>query len=407
MFPNVGKVSGARASSRPSVAHIRRVCTELTWWMTYHADVLVPAEVVGRLGPRLAGEREPALEQRLRVGRHPLEVADADLVVLGRGARDAADEAVGVGAAVEAAEHHRRRARAERQARELLVDVLRHLRRLLEPLDRRLVRVPRALAVDDQRVRDLAGVDRRRGEVDRVDEAEARVAEVEVEAAGREAEVVMDGAGDRRLEVVPADRGVDEHPDLGAVDAGCDDRLLAGERGRLVEAHLLRPPAALGDPGELLEQPGPDVAAGEDVGQLLVDPGGGDDLGRLDGLDRDDADVRVALRVVAAHAASRAPARALNRLHFSLHLSVSSSRDGKEARPGLFQAERAGFEPAKHLSALTRFPVALLRPLGHLSVAAKAYPQRRCRSAVAVGAGSRTCRRRTRRTPRRPGSAAR
>ena len=29
--------------------------------------------------------------------------------------------------------------------------------------------------------------------------------------------------------------------------------------------------------------------------------------------------------------------------------------------------ERAGFEPATHLSARTRFPVALLRPLGHLS----------------------------------------
>ena len=32
------------------------------------------------------------------------------------------------------------------------------------------------------------------------------------------------------------------------------------------------------------------------------------------------------------------------------------------------KAERAGFEPATHLSARTRFPVALLRPLGHLSV---------------------------------------
>ena len=34
---------------------------------------------------------------------------------------------------------------------------------------------------------------------------------------------------------------------------------------------------------------------------------------------------------------------------------------------GDFEAERAGFEPATHLSASTRFPVALLRPLGHLS----------------------------------------
>ena len=31
------------------------------------------------------------------------------------------------------------------------------------------------------------------------------------------------------------------------------------------------------------------------------------------------------------------------------------------------EAERAGFEPATHLAARTRFPVALLRPLGHLS----------------------------------------
>src|SRR3954454_7554194 len=35
--------------------------------------------------------------------------------------------------------------------------------------------------------------------------------------------------------------------------------------------------------------------------------------------------------------------------------------------------ERAGFEPATRLSAGTRFPVALLRPLGHLSGAATAY----------------------------------
>src|SRR5437868_2731267 len=34
---------------------------------------------------------------------------------------------------------------------------------------------------------------------------------------------------------------------------------------------------------------------------------------------------------------------------------------------GLRLTERAGFEPATHLSARTRFPVALLRPLGHLS----------------------------------------
>ena len=38
------------------------------------------------------------------------------------------------------------------------------------------------------------------------------------------------------------------------------------------------------------------------------------------------------------------------------------------------EAERAGFEPATDLSARTRFPVALLRPLGHLSELGAEYP---------------------------------
>src|SRR5262249_22000636 len=61
------------------------------------------------------------------------------------------------------------------------------------------------------------------------------------------------------------------------------------------------------------------------------------------------------------------------------------------------QTERAGFEPATHLSARTRFPVALLRPLGHLST-------RRQPSGVSARL---TARRPTRRTRPRPGSVAR
>jgi hypothetical protein len=40
----------------------------------------------------------------------------------------------------------------------------------------------------------------------------------------------------------------------------------------------------------------------------------------------------------------------------------------QQAIAGTVRMERAGIEPARHLSAPTRFPVALLRPLGHLSV---------------------------------------
>ncbi len=55
---------------------------------------------------------------------------------------------------------------------------------------------------------------------------------------------------------------------------------------------------------------------------------------------------------------------------------TASTRGENRKNPAIFQprgsnltlmAEREGFEPSTHLSARTRFPVALLRPLGHLS----------------------------------------
>src|SRR4051795_9437768 len=49
-------------------------------------------------------------------------------------------------------------------------------------------------------------------------------------------------------------------------------------------------------------------------------------------------------------------------------------RDGGAFSFARGRAERAGFEPATHLSARTRFPVALLRPLGHLSEGAHRNP---------------------------------
>ena len=51
-------------------------------------------------------------------------------------------------------------------------------------------------------------------------------------------------------------------------------------------------------------------------------------------------------------------------------------------------AERAGFEPATHLAARTRFPVALLRPLGHLSEAAQRIELATGRQVVEVEIGA-------------------
>src|SRR5436305_15283649 len=70
-----------------------------------------------------------------------------------------------------------------------------------------------------------------------------------------------------------------------------------------------------------------------------------------------------------------------------------------------YEAERAGFEPATDLSARTRFPVALLRPLGHLSAALSVSPagqkRSRRRSPRDLQGRRRKRRRRTARTPLR------
>ena len=60
----------------------------------------------------------------------------------------------------------------------------------------------------------------------------------------------------------------------------------------------------------------------------------------------------------------------------SHRLRGSAMRVGERRSPTP-EAERAGFEPATHLSARTRFPVALLRPLGHLSEGRHRNPIRR------------------------------
>ena len=98
-------------------------------------------------------------------------------------------------------------------------------------------------------------------------------------------------------------------------------------------------------------------------------------------------------------------------------VGVSARSESAPADSDCAATERAGFEPATRLSTRTRFPVALLRPLGHLSGRATGYPLLcaspgraktpegvRCRGRTSPGATPAWTRRRTR---RHPGSASR
>ena len=135
------------------------------------------------------------------------------------GAAHAAGDAVALGVLARPAQDHRGGARAERQRGELQLEVLGRRVVAGEPLDRVALQTAHALGVDEQRVVHLAGVDERAGELDAVEEAEARVRDVEVEAAGGQPELVVHADRVRRLDAGPADGGVDQQPDLGGVDA--------------------------------------------------------------------------------------------------------------------------------------------------------------------------------------------
>ena len=76
---------------------------------------------------------------------------------------------------------------------------------------------------------------------------------------------------------------------------------------------------------------------------------------------------RILTSSVRTHPAARRRDRAHAVALTSRRLSVRRGLVGETWFPPRV-TERAGFEPATHLSARTRFPVALLRPLGHLSV---------------------------------------
>src|SRR5690606_29474801 len=102
-------------------------------------------------------ERQPAVEQALGVGEHPVEAADAQLVVLGAGAGDAADDAVAAGVEVGAADDGGRGPAAEGEGGELPAVVLAGRLRAGEPAQRRLLGAAGVLAVDDDGVVDLAG----------------------------------------------------------------------------------------------------------------------------------------------------------------------------------------------------------------------------------------------------------
>ena len=173
------------------------------------------------------------------------------------------------------------RARSEGQGGELVEHVDGGGRRLTESFDGGELGVPAALAVDDQDRPGMARLDGHGADLHGVDEAEAGIAEVVVDALGPESQSEVHRTGHAGFEVVLAHRGRDQKVHLGRGDSGQLEGPHTGLGRRLVEGDLLGPPAALDDAGHRFEESRSDAATVVGLGQLLVDPGRSDDLGSL------------------------------------------------------------------------------------------------------------------------------
>jgi hypothetical protein len=206
---------------------------------------------------------------------------------------------------VDRAEHRGGRSGAEREGGELAQVVLARRARLLEPRQRGLLGGLRVLAVDDDRVADLAGVDHPGRQGEPVDEAQAGVGDVEVEGGRRQPETVVDLRRDRRLEVGAGDGRVDQQPDVGGVHPGLRERLRPGGDGRLVERRPRVPPASLVDTGDPLQQPAREPQPPQGAGELVVEVGRGDDHRGFEPRDREESGAGVAEGGVAVHVLTR------------------------------------------------------------------------------------------------------
>ena len=164
-------------------------------------------------------------------------------------------------------------ARTEGQRSELIEDVHSGGGRQPESFDGGQLGEPAAFAVDDQHRAGLTGLDGHGRDLHGIDEAEACIAQVEVDALRPEPEAEVDRARHAGLEVVLADRRRNQHVDIGRRHTCQLERMCTRLCRRLVEGDFLGPPTALDDTGHGGEQPGADAAALVRFGQLFIDPG--------------------------------------------------------------------------------------------------------------------------------------
>src|SRR5690606_29700165 len=192
----------------------------------------------------LGGQLDAFDQQQAGVGDHAVQVAHAQLVPLVGRAGHAALVARRVGHQLGAGQHHGGGAGTGGQRGELVAQLLGGDVRGHHALQGLFIDQVGAFAVDDQRVVDVAAFDHARGHVHAVDEGQAGIGDVEGDAVVADAQVAGNDGGGGRLQVVAADRGVDQQADAVGGYAGVFQRLAPGHGGRVRGLGALVPQAA-------------------------------------------------------------------------------------------------------------------------------------------------------------------
>ncbi len=126
-------------------------------------------------------------------------------------------------------------------------------------------------AVDDQGVVDLGALDHARRDVHAVHERQAGVANIEIQAVFAQPEIAVNDTGGGWFQVIAAYRGIDDHADFIAVDAGLVQRLLSGQGGGVGRCSAFLPETACADTGNIFQQVVADFQAIQGGFELFFD----------------------------------------------------------------------------------------------------------------------------------------
>ena len=221
-----------------------------------------------------------------------MRITLAKLTVLGRGARNTAEQTMRVAFHERAMTHHRgHRARANGEIGEIRFDVVSRKRFCQQRLHRLLDQRSTILTRNHERAANLAGFDQTGRDRQRIEKTETRIREIENLGGGRKADFPMRKRRRRRFQHVATHRRVDEQLDALRSERGLRQHRPTRLRTGIRRTRAGRPHPPLADARHEFEPPDRQLESLIERAEPLLDRGGTPHLFGQRDRQRLDADV--------------------------------------------------------------------------------------------------------------------